>query len=543
MLKRFVVCVGLLLVAGWLVPARAFGQGPDPAAQVSAALVGSGYDVVEVGYFPDAQGNPTTDSVYALLETITTNFNDRYLTTQALRTFSALAKYYPNAEYYIAALRYDRWIYFFITSAPDLDDYAAERMERDAFWAQVSSQARVYDSVEQKYITAKDFTSQDHTNKNQTDKDFSGLPDSPLPPINADPNAQAENILLEPSTTYLPADGTTQGYLLATLTDRSHAGLPGRGVNFTFEIRGQEEKALGTAQTDRYGTARSTITSSRPLDLVLLRASTATLNASTQIVVGAPPGNDVRAQEQAVIEGLASQGYTDADAAYAEQTGPNGQEYRLGIAAVRVTSKTFDREVYSQLARMMGTVRTVMPNANILRPLLLYAAADGHDYALLFNLSPEIWDAYLRGDIGENQLWSSLAYDGAVNENGVRTDQKDFLTKNFSGAQQTKYSSATREVVSTLTNESWGEQLTVGSFLVPVGGYADGFHINEQSGAATGFAIYATPDYNTPVFQYSTGDDAALSALRLDSGQYIVQVLAPNPPARIVIPYTEHLAR
>jgi hypothetical protein len=533
--------VGLALL--FIPPPLAYAQNPEPTDQVVSELVGAGYDVVQVGYLKDAQGNLDKKSVYAEMETITMDFQDRYVYRQVLTGYDALATYFPSAQNLLVVLRYDRWLFFFITTAQDWDDVTAQRVTSAEFWQNVRNQARIYDSLQQKYITAKDFTSQNQTNKNQTNKDFSGKGDSPLPPVNTNPNAQAENILVEPSTTYLPADGSSQGYLLATLTDQNFAGLPGRGVNFAYEVRGQDEKGLGTAQTDQFGTARARIVSSRVLDQVLLRASTASLNASIQMVVGPAPGSDTSAQEKAVIDGLTSQGYRDADAAYRQVVGPTGQTFKVGIAAVRVTSNTFDREVYSQLSRMLGTMRTVMKDVTTLRPILLYAAADGHDYALLFTLTTDVWDAYVRGDISENQLWSRLSYDGAVDENGVRTDDKNFLSKNFTGAKQTHYSSAPRQVAATLTTETWGDQLTIGSFLVPVGGYADTFSVTALSGNATGFSLYETPDYNTPIFQYNRGDDAALGSLRLDSGQYIVGVEGAPAPAKINLQYVEHLGR
>ncbi len=534
----------LILVLALLfgaIPARA--QNPDASVQVFNTLVGAGYDVVKVGNYPDAQGQPDPNTVFVQMVTVTADFNDRYIINQTLQGFVTLNKYLAGAQSYIVVLSYDRWLFIFVTNPADVDDLLAKRVTALDFWNTVRNQVRIYDTVEKKYIVAKDFTSQNQTNKNQTNKDFSGNAKSPLPPVNTNPDAQVENILLEPSTTYLPADGTSQAFALATLTDHDFAGLPGRGVNFTYEVRGQDERALPAAQTDVFGTARSKIASSRPLDLVLLRASTSTLNASVKILVGDSPGKNIKQQEQAVIDGLKSQGYTDADAGYVEYTGPAGNTIRQGLAAVRVTSKSFDREVYSQLFRMMGTLHTVMPDASFLRPLLLYAADDGHDYTLLFTLRADIWEAYLRGEIGENQLWASLSYDGAINENGVRTDAKDFLTKNFSGNKQARVSSVARTVESTLTTETWGEQLTVGSFLVPIGGFADTFAITELSDSANGFTIYATPDFNTPIFTYTRGQEAALRALRLDSGQYIVNVNATRAPAKSGLQFVEHLTR
>ncbi|MBI4674234.1 MAG: hypothetical protein HY741_21530 [Chloroflexi bacterium] len=543
MFKRILLLMVLVLLPVLLYPPNVQAQDPNPADLVFANLVGAGFDVVQVGYARDAQGNTLTDTVFVEMETITSDFNDRYIVGQVVGGVQALAKYFPHALNLLVVLKYDRWLFYFGTTAQDWDDVVARRTSGKDWWQKVLGGVRFYDTVQQKYITAKDFTSQNQTTKNQTNKDFSGQGDSPLPPVNTNPDAQAENILLEPSTTYLPADGTSQGYLLATLTDREFAGLPGRGVNFTYEVRGQDEKNLGVAQTNKFGTASSKITSSRALDLVLLRASTASLNASTQIVVGPAPGADPKAQAKAVIEGLASQGYRNADAVYEEYTGPTGATLRIGVAGVSVTSTSFDRQVYSQLSRLLGTLRTVMPKATLLNPILFYAASDGHDYRLFFLLRADIWDAYVRGDISENQLWANLSYNGAEDENGVFSNGKNFLKKNFTGAKQTRYSSAQRQVASTLTTEEWGEQLTVGSFLVPVGGFADTFSIGELSGSATGFTIYETPDYKTVVFAFNSGDEAALKNLRLDAGQYIVVVQGAGAPAKVNLQYVEHLGR
>jgi len=541
--KRILLVAALACVSLFIAPALAQGQNPNPADLVFANLVGAGYDVIAVGVPKDAQGNPVADTVYVQMATITNDFQDRYIVNQVVSGFGALGKYFPHAQNMLVVLRHDRWLFFFGTTMQEWDDLVARRVKGAAWWQKVRDGVRYYDTVQQKYITAKDFSSQNQTTKNQTNKDFSGQGDSPLPPVNTNPDAQAENILLEPSTTYLPADGKTQGYLLATLTDRDFAGLPGRGVNFAYEVRGQDEKSLGVAQTNQFGTASSKITSSRALDSVLLRASTASLNASVQMLVGPAPGDDPKAQIKAVIDGLKSQGYRNADAGYDEYTGPTGQTYRVALAGVRATAPSFDREVYSQLSRMLGTMRAVMPKATILEPILFYAAADGHDYTLFFSTRADIWDAYVRGEIGENQLWKNVSYDGAVDENRVSVNDKNFLKKNFSGTNQTRYSSAPREVASTLTTEEWGEQLTVGSFLVPVGGYADTFNVGELSGSATGFAIYETPEYKTPVFAFKSGDDAALKNLRLDAGQYIVVVQGAGAPAKANLQYVEHLGR
>lgn len=544
MVKQIVGLLAAVVLLGVWLPGMARAQNPDPADLVFSNLVTSGFDVIEVGVPRDAQGNPMTDAVFVEMETITLNIDDAYVVGQVVQGFQALAKYYPRTRNRYVVLRNDRWLLFFNTTLADWDDFIAKRIKGSDWWKQVRSQIRFYDSVQKKYITAKDFTTQNQTNKNQTNKDFTGQGgNNPLPPVNTNPNAQAENILLEPSTTYLPADGASAGYLLATLTDANYAGLPGRGVNFTYEVRGQDEKSLGVAQTDQLGTARNRITSSRSLGAVLLRAGTTALNASMEILVDTAPGDNANLQMQAVIDGLTSQGYRQADAGYYEQTGPTGNTIGVAAAEVRAASNTFDRQVFSQLARMLGTMRTVMPNATILNPILRYAAADGHDYRLYFALRADVWDSYVRGAIGENQLWANLDFITAIDENGIRTDAKSFLSKNFSGTQQPRYSSAPRTVDATLTTETWGEQLTVGSFLIPVGGYADGFSVSELSVNATGFSLYESPNYTTPIFKYARGEDAALANLRLESGQYVVNVDGSKPPAKITLGYTEHLGR
>lgn len=533
----------VLALALWLASATAaFAQTPDPADAVIAQLVGYGYDVLNVGFYPDERGNVRRDVVFVQMETITADFANTYLIRQTLSGFEALAKFYPGADYYLVILQYDRWQYIFVTTPPDWDDVVQKRVKSSDFWNSVRRGARIYDTLTQQYVSEKDFVNQNQITKNQSNKDFSGQAQSPLPPTNTNPEAKPENIRLEPTTTFLPADGRTEAWLLATLTDGAWNSLPGRGVNFAYEVRGQEEKPLGVVQTDQFGIARTQIKSSRPLDLVLLRAQTATLKAAAQILIGDPPGENRKAQIRAVIEGLEAQGYTDVDADYLEETGPTGRVLRQGVAGARVTSKTFDREVYSQLMRTIGTLRTLMPDVNILRPFLAYAAPDGHDYLIVFSLTSDIWDAYVRGEIGEDQFWQGLKYDGAIDENGRRNDEKDFLTKNFT--KITRYSNVPRRVESTLTAETWGEQLTVGSFVVPVGGLADTFTVAEWSGNAKGFALYATPEYTTPFFTYTKGDSLdSLTRLRLEAGQYILEVRGDAPPSKVTLDFVEHLPR
>lgn len=524
-------------------PAEVLAQNPDPGQAAMSELVGDGFDVIAVGNFPDAQGNPQPDSVYAEMETITADFDSRYIVEQAVQGFDVLNRYFPSAKSLTVVLHYNHYLYFFQTNPQDWDDYNQERVTLRAYWEGVRDGAQVYDITAGKYISQKDFIDKSQVEKNQTDKDFSGLPKNPIPPADTNPGTKAEHVLLEPATTFLPADGKSEGFLLASLTDHNYAALPGRDVAFSYEAQGQDEINLGHAVTDQYGTARAKVVSNQEWKDVLLRANTATLNADAQIYVGTPPGDDVKAQVAAVIKGLESQGYKDVDSEYDEDTGPAGQTFHVGVAVVRVTSKTFDRAVYSQLSRMIGTLRTVMPQANFLRPVLIYAKG-GRDIYLLYLVRADLWDAYIKGQIGENQFWQSIEYDGAVDKDGNPIASKDFVDKDFGASDNQPVSNAPRTVESTVTKEDWGDQLTLGSFLVAIGGSADNFAIGEMSGNTSGFTIYATPDFNTPIFRYTVGDDkSALAALRLEQGQYVVEIEAANSPAKVVLKYVEHLAR
>jgi hypothetical protein len=533
------VCLALVFAA----PELAHAQNPDPADLVKTELVGTGYDVTAVGFFPDSSGQPRSDAVYAQIETITNDLGNRYLANQAIDGFEALNRYYPNATTLISVLHYDHYLLFFQTTPQDLDPLVRKQMGRADFWPGVRTNVHIYDTAAKEFVGEKDFVDKSQIDKNQTGKDFSGQSPNVIPTPAPNDNVKPEHILLEPSTTYLPADGATQAFLLASLSDANFNGLGGRAVDFAYEVQGQDEKSLGSESTDAYGTARANVTSSQPLDQVLLRASTTALNAAVQIVVGAPPGASKKAQVQAVVQGLTNQGYSDVDAESDQYTGPAGQKENEAVASVRVQSKSFDRAAYSQLIRSFGTLRTVMPDANLLIALLLFRSKDGHDYTLVYSVRPPDWDAFVDGQIGEVEFWQRVAYNGAVDENGNRVGDKNFLDKNFGASGGPAELSSPRSVQSTLTAETWGEQLNVGAFQVPIGGSADGFSLADSSGSAAGFELFATPDYTQPIFHFSQGDNlSALSALQLAQGQYILQVEGAHAPARVLLNYVEHLA-
>src|SRR5207249_1236111 len=154
-------------------------------------------------------------------------------------------------------------------------------------------------------------------------------------------------------------------------------------------------------------------------------------------------------------------------------TGNLGQAVHQASAALDFASKRFDRAVYSEITRMVGTMRTVMPAADYLEALLQYQAQGGKAYLLRYVVRASDWDAFIKGEIGAS---------------------------------------------------------------------ADSFTLAELGGNASGWMLYATPDYGTPLFRFKKGDNpSALAALRLSEGQYILQVDAAHAPAKVKLNYLEHL--
>lgn len=534
------VIIGIVLN---LVPVPAFAQTPEPAQQTMAELIRHGYDVVAVGYYTDDQGKQDPNGVYVQMETIVDDpeiVRDNplleYLVQQIFLGYTALSRYYPQVTTLYAILRYDHYLFIYKTSVQDWDDFNDNQISGQDFVFALNRNALIYDVNARKYVGAKDFVNQQHTAKNQQNKNFTGLAKPPLPPANTDPNARAENIWFDASTTYLPADGTTSAVLMANLRDRNYAALTGRDVFFAFEAQGQPEARLGTRTTDAFGTARTNIKSSRALNRVLLRAGTPDYTASSQIVIGAPPGKDADARARTVVTGLTNIGYSDVDADVVAGGG--------AIAQARVASNQFDQKVYSQLVRIIGTLRTVYPDVDTLMPALIWNAPDGHTYTMLWIARPDYWDAFVAGAIGENQLWQSMAYRGTLDERGQWVSDRDFVYKNFGASSKQSETELRVTIQATLSQEEWGPQLNVASFAVSAGGVADSFSVAEMGGNVEGFAIYAAPDFVNPAFTYKQGDDpGALSALRLEQGQYVLDLIGGDPPATVTLNYVEHLAR
>lgn len=542
------LALAILALAALLLPYTAHAQNPDAANHVLTELAGHGYDVTAVGNYTDANGAPVPDTYYVQIETYTNDLDAEPLHEQWVAGFVALSRNYSTAKLLLVLLHYDHYLYVFQVSGLAFRQAVESYKTGDgSAWDQLGSQVRtgvrIWDQTAKQYLNEKDFTHKSQIEKKNTYKDFGGVAKPPLPPTNPDPNAPAENIWFDYSTTFLPADGSARAVLMTTLEDHAYQALPDRQVFFSIDPQGRDPKELGARQTNSFGMARVEVRSSDALGEVVARTRTLDHNAAGRIVIGKSPGTDLAKQREAIVSGLTSQGYADAAMAVSEYTHVTGKVYVTGIVQSRISSNAFDRAVYSQMARMSGTLLAVIPGVTDLELRLLWNSPDGHDYIMYFQVSPEKWAEFVNGTINEYQFWQSVQYLAAYDENGHRVGDKDFLNKNFGAANKNQATSAQRSVTSTLTQEEWGAQLNVGTFLIPVAGSGDNFTV-EWSGGAQSFALYATPDFVKPILTLARdGDQSALQSLRLSSGQYLFAVAGDAPPAGVTLNYTEHLSR
>jgi hypothetical protein len=213
----------------------------------------------------------------------------------------------------------------------------------------------------------------------------------------------------------------------------------------------------------------------------------------------------------------------------------------IGLAEMRMASKTFDRAVYSQMSRAFGTLRTVFPKTNTMGVYLIYRK-DGQDLALLWNTSATNWEQFVAGKISENDFWRNVEYYGAWDEKGNRIGDKNFIDKNFGAGGGGKEARLTRQLESTVTKETWGEQWHGQEFVILPGSYADTFALTDLSGDATAIQIFQAPDFVTPILTFQRGDDPDdLKNWRLGQGQYLFAVVASSAPATARMTYIEHL--
>lgn len=524
------ICLVLILISTRAVSA----QEPDPADQVKSFLTAKGYSVIEVDYYPDAQGKPRPEVVYVLMNAVSGNLDSADTIAQVVLGLHALRKYFPRAETLMVVLNYGRYSIFFSTWNTTFDQFTQGEIRSDVFWRGVRSKIRIYDWVKKAYTDEKDFKS-----NNQAGKDFGTTPPNPVPPPVPTPSKDIV-LRLEPSTTYLPADDKTNVTLIATLLDANYAPLVGHTLNFSYQATGQDTRSLGTPATDSNGTARTQIKAPLDTDALLLRVSTQVLNSQVSISVG-PPVTAKAERVDAVIEGLTKQGYAVVDADFISRTSATGEVTNTAFVVMRMASQTLDRTFYSQLSRGLGTLRTSFPTSDRLVVILIYRTKE-QDWYLYWRAQTSHWDQFVAGKISEYDFWRYLEYLGAYDADDNPVDDKDFIDKNFGAGGSGREARVTRTLESTLKRESWGEQWRGQEFVILPGSYADSFTLVELSENATALWIFQSPEFRTPILEFRRGDSLdTLKKWRLGQGQYLFAIVAPNAPAVARMTYVEHV--
>ena len=539
MVKRLFIALAVCVVLALTTAAVVLAQDTNPADGVKSFLTAKGYTASEVDYVPDEQGNPRPDAAYVLMDAVTGDLDNQDLATQVVWGFVALRQYYPRVVTLSTVLAYKQFWIFFGSSGKDLDKFLKKTISGTVYWNGVRSQVRIYDRVKQSFIDEKTFTSNDQTGKDQTGKDFGKNPPNPVPtPVPG--NVKGGTLWLEPSTTYLPADGKSTAVMMATLLDSNYAPLSNRPVDFAYEAAGQDAQNVGALRTDANGMARASVKGSPDFDSLLLRVSTESLNSQASIVVG--PAVTAKADQiKAAQEGLEKQDYADIQVYYDSKTRATGEVINSGEVDMRIASQTFDRSVYSQMSRAFGTLRAVFPKVNQLYVGLVYRK-DGRDWYLYWAAQVAYWDQLVSGKMGEGDFWRYLQYLGAYDENGNPADEKNFLDKNFGADSGGKEARVTRTLESTVTKETWGDQWHGQEFVILPGSYADTFTVTEMSGSATAIQVFRAPDFTTPLVTFRQGDSADnLKKIRLGQGQYLFAVVASSAPAAARVTYIEHL--
>lgn len=547
MSKRFVAALVFALAALVVLTTFVYADDSEAADQVTSFLTAKGYTVVEVGNVPDDQGNPRPDVVYVGMDAVSNDLDSQEMANQAIWGLYALRKYYPRASTLFSAPVYQRYIFFFSTTATTFDKYLKNQITPLAFWNDIRSKVRIYDSVKKAFVDEKDFTQQNQTDKNQTDKNFGNTNPNPVPtPVPGAPGKGA-SLWLEPSTTYLPTDNKTSAVLIGTLLDANLSPTANASLEFAYEPEGDDERSLGTKTTDANGSARASLKAPQGAESVLLRASTSTLKSQVSVMVG-PAATSTGDRKTALSDALEAQGYSVGEVDYEPGKTPTGASNNVVYVLMEMTSKTLDRAFYSQLSRGFGTSRTVYPESDYMIVDLVYHK-DGDDYVLAWLTTNSGWDQFVAGKIGENDFWRSIRFVRACvvqNQKCVPITDKNFVDKSFcgKGGCGTKEARANRSIESTITKESWGDQWHGQEFIVLPGSYADTFKLTDLSGSASAVQIFQSPEFRTPFLEYKKGDSAdKLNTWRLGQGQYFFAVVGQAAPASGKMTFVEHITQ
>lgn len=166
---------GALLLVGLalLIPfSAAYAQGNTPSDNVTLFLAKQGYAVLGVDGFPDANGNPSTNEIYVLMNATNRNLDSQDVALQVAWGFAAVRKYYPDATSLVSILKQDQFLLIFYTDANTFDRFVSQQLPAQDFWSSVRANVRIFDTTKNAVVTEKDFTGGSQTNKPFNNQNF-----------------------------------------------------------------------------------------------------------------------------------------------------------------------------------------------------------------------------------------------------------------------------------------------------------------------------------------------------------------------------------
>lgn len=168
------IVLGLALL---LAPAAtAHAQNATPADAVRAFLSGMGYTVLDVGYLADENGNADTTRVIVEVE-LSTNATAQEMSQAMLLSLGALRKAYPDAVVLGSLIKIGNLIYIFPCEASVFDQFINKQITGEVFGQYIAGNAKVFDLVNQAYVTPGTTGGGNSPSKSQGNKNFSGAPD------------------------------------------------------------------------------------------------------------------------------------------------------------------------------------------------------------------------------------------------------------------------------------------------------------------------------------------------------------------------------
>lgn len=554
----------------------------DPNANyVTQYLESKGYTVSGVGYLKDSNGNLNTDQVAVIMDFASTNYdpsaglptNDQDTINQVVLGFYALHKYFVKPSTLVVGLTYQsNYTFVFPASASDWQtvlNNPNDTNQANTFWQNVTSNFIILDA------NGNQVDPNSFSNKNFNGGNFTGQNNGPTPPTNnptnnpVDPasshNPGAGYLRLIPSSAYLPSSGNGF-YLIGAVSDSSYNPAANQKVAFSVQVTGQKANQIGSVQqTDNNGTARIQVGPSNVNGQVAVKvacAASADPTSCGDVTVDGPAsavvlvGSDnlsATAGKQALNDAITAQGYTVEQVDYQESKDVTGSTIAQPVLVVDMASQRYDQTLRNEMFSGFGTMFTIFPKATNGLLGLVYASG-GKTYILVYQVNRSDWQSFVQGATDEAGFWKQVTLGQVLDaQTGqpVQGGGNNFVNKNFGGGSTSGGQTHTRQVETTLTVESWGTQPTDGNIIVPLGGFADSFSATAQGSEGKAWSIYSVEDTSHPVYQSkSDTDGSGLSKLSLPSGNYILMVEDPDPPAGtatgtvvedIKVQYSEHL--